>query len=363
VTARHVNVFHPEGSPMRSVVVHAPLDLRVENTPPATDPGPGEVKVSLAAGGICGSDLHYYQHGGFGTIRLKEPMILGHEVAGTVVAVGEGVTRVRVGDRVAVNPNHPCGHCRYCIEGHSNQCLDVRFYGSAMRFPHVQGAFRDEIVIAQEQAFPVKPEVPLDEAAFAEPFSVALHAATRAGSVLGKKVLVTGCGPIGCLTIMAARQGGASEIVVTDVSAPPLATAAKVGADQTLNVAERPDALAPYTHHKGYFDMTFECSGNPRALVGAFEVTRPLGAVVLVGLGGEATLPMNSVVTKELEVCGAFRTGVEFGWAVDLISSRRVDMRPLLTATYSVDQAIEAFQFAGDKARAMKVQLSFAGAQ
>ena len=115
---------------------------------------------------------------------------------------------------------------------------------------------------------------------------------------------------------------------MTDVSAPPLATAAKVGADRTLNVAEKPDALAPYAQHKGYFDMTFECSGNPRALVGALEVTRPLGAVVIVGLGGEATLPMNAVVTKELEVCGAFRTGVEFGWAVELISNRRVDMRP-----------------------------------
>jgi L-idonate 5-dehydrogenase len=348
---------------MRSVVVHAPLDLRVEDAPPAKNPGAGEVKVSLAAGGICGSDLHYYQHGGFGTIRLREPMILGHEVAGTVTAIGEGVTRVKVGDRVAVNPNQPCGHCRYCIEGHPNQCLDVRFYGSAMRFPHVQGAFRDEIVIAQEQAFPVKFEVPLAEAAFAEPFSVALHATTRAGSVLGKKVLVTGCGPIGCLTIMAARQGGASEIVATDVSAPALATAAKVGADVVLNVADKPDALSPYAPHKGYFDAAFECSGNPRALVGALEVTRPLGSVVLVGLGGEATLPMNSVVTKELKVAGAFRTGVEFGWAVELISNRRVDMRPLLTASYPIEQAVEAFQFAGDKARAMKVQLTFAGAQ
>ncbi len=347
---------------MRSVVVHAPLDLRVEETAAATPPGPGQVKVGLAAGGICGSDLHYYQHGGFGTIRLKEPMILGHEVAGIVIAVGEGVTRVKVGDHVAVNPNYPCGHCRYCIEGHPNQCLDVRFYGSAMRFPHVQGAFRDELVIAQEQAYPVNPAVPLSEAAFAEPFSVALHAATRAGSVLGKKVLVTGCGPIGCLSIIAARQGGASEIVVTDVAAPALATAAKVGADVALNLAEKPDALAPYAAHKGYFDMTFECSGNPRALVAAMEVTRPLGAIVTVGLGGEATLPMNAVVTKELKLCGAFRTGVEFGWAVELISHRRVDMRPLLTATYPVDQAVEAFQFAGDKSRAMKVQLSFAGA-
>ena len=347
---------------MRSVVVHAPLDLRVEEAAPTSAPGPGQVKVALAAGGICGSDLHYYQHGGFGTIRLKEPMILGHEVAGTVVETGEGVARVKVGDRVAVNPSHPCGHCRYCIEGHPNQCLDVRFYGSAMRYPHVQGAFRDELIITQEQAFPVKPDVPLSEAAFAEPFSVALHAATRAGSVLGKKVLVTGCGPIGCLAIMAARQGGASEIVATDVSAPALATAARVGADHAINVAEKPTALAPYAHNKGYFDMTFECSGNARALVGAIEVTRPLGAVVMIGLGGEATLPLNPIVTKELELCGAFRTGVEFGWAVELISNRRVDMRPLLTATYPVDQAIEAFQLAGDKSKAMKVQLSFAGA-
>src|SRR5436189_4647883 len=157
---------------MRTVVVHAPLDLRVETLAAAPGPGAGQVRVALAAGGICGSDLHYYQHGGFGTIRLKEPMILGHEVAGIVVEVGDGVTRVKVDDRVAVNPSHPCGHCRYCIEGHSNQCLDVRFYGSAMRFPHVQGAFRDEIVVAQEQAFPVKPEVPLAEAACPEAVSV-----------------------------------------------------------------------------------------------------------------------------------------------------------------------------------------------
>ena len=138
--------------------------------------------------------------------------------------------------------------------------------------------------------------------------------------------------------------------------------AAKVGADIALNVAENLSACV-ICAHKGYFDMTFECSGNPRALLGALDVTRPLGAIVLVGLGGEATLPMNSVVTKELKVCGAFRTGVEFGWAVDLISNRRVDMRPLLTASYPVEQAVEAFQFAADKSRAMKVQINFAGAQ
>ena len=152
------------------------------------------------------------------------------------------------------------------------------------------------------------------------------------------------------------------EIVATDVSAPALATAAKVG-DCTINVAECPNGLAPYAHEKGYFDMSFECSGNSRVLVGALEITRPLGAIILVGLGGEATLPMNSVVTKEIKLCGAFCTGVEFGWSVELISNRRVDMRPLLTATYPVEQAVEAFRFAGDKSRAMKVQLSFASAQ
>ena len=344
---------------MRSVVIYAPRDLRVEDRA-VEEPGPGEVAVRVAAGGICGSDLHYYQHGGFGTVRLKEPMILGHEIAGTVTATGQGATRVKAGDRVAINPSRPCGHCRYCVEGHPNQCTDMRYYGSAMRFPHVQGAFRDQIVVHEWQAFPFAPDVSLTEAAFAEPFSVSLHAVAQAGPLLGQKVLVTGCGPIGCLAIVAARQAGASEIVATDIRPHALETARRLGADRVIDTSSESAALTPYARDKGHFDVAIECSGNARALVGALDIVRATGKIVTVGLGGEATLPLNLVVTKEITLRGAFRATSEFGWAVDLISNRRVDLTPLLSATFPVQKATEAFEFAADRSKAMKVQLTFA---
>src|SRR3954451_10809761 len=128
-----------------AVVIHAPRDLRLEETEvPAL--GPSDVEVRIGVGGICGSDLHYYQDGGFGTVRIKEPMVLGHEIAGVVSAVGEAVESVRVANKVAVNPSRPCGQCRYCREGLAIHCLDVRFFGSAMRFPHVQGGFLQRLL-------------------------------------------------------------------------------------------------------------------------------------------------------------------------------------------------------------------------
>ncbi len=343
---------------MRAVVIHAPRDLRIDRITVA-DPGPGEVRVRLAAGGICGSDLHYYQDGGFGTVRIMEPMILGHEAAGTVVAVGEGVTTVGAGDRVAINPSKPCGRCRFCIAGHRQQCLDMRFYGSAMRFPHMQGIFRDEMVVAAAQAVPVGQDTPLEEAAFAEPLSVALHAVTEAGSLVGKRVLVTGTGTIGCLVVLAARHAGAAEIVATDVSDPALAIVGKIGADRALNVASAPQALATFGADKGYFDVAFECSGNGRVLTGLPEVVKPRGVITLIGLGGETALPVNLLVTKEIALRGSFRFDAEFAWATRLLAHRAVDVRPLLSGTFPLERAVEAFELAADRSRAMKVQLSF----
>src|SRR3954463_15352126 len=185
---------------MRAAVLHAARDLRIEGVPDAAL-GPGEVEVRIEAGGICGSDLHYYHDGGFGTVRLKEPMILGHEIAGTVARAGSEGASTTPGQRVAVNPSRPCGACRYCQEGKQNHCLDMRFYGSAMRFPHVQGGFREVLVGDDTQAVPVPATMSAAKAAFAEPFAVCLHAVNRAGPLLGKRVLVTGAGPIGALTV------------------------------------------------------------------------------------------------------------------------------------------------------------------
>lgn len=341
------------------LVIHAPDDLRLDEQD-AGEIGPGQVLVKVGMGGICGSDLHYFHNGGFGTVRIKEPMVLGHEVAGTVVAVAPGVESVRIGDKVAVNPSRPCGACKFCLEGLPNQCLDMRFYGSAMRTPHVQGAFRNMLLCEATQCVKVAEHVPLRLAALAEPFSVGLHGVSRAGPLLGKRVLVSGCGPIGVLAIAAARAHGAAEITATDVVDEPLAIARAMGADQVINVAQDKTWVSRYSVDKGTFDVMLECSGNERALRDGLEVMRPRGVVVQLGLGGDVSIPQNMVVAKELNICGSFRFHAEFALAVRLINEGRVDLSPVVTHTFPMLKAREAFELASDRKQAMKVLIDFA---
>ncbi|MDP9992893.1 L-idonate 5-dehydrogenase [Variovorax boronicumulans] len=341
------------------LVIHAPDDLRLDEQD-AGEIGPGQVLVKVGMGGICGSDLHYFHNGGFGTVRIKEPMVLGHEVAGTVVAVAPGVESVRIGDKVAINPSRPCGACKFCLEGLPNQCLEMRFYGSAMRTPHVQGAFRNMLLCEATQCVKVADHVPLRLAALAEPFSVGLHAVSRAGSLLGKRVLVSGCGPIGVLAIAAARVHGAAEIVATDVVDEPLAIARAIGADGTVNVAQDKTWVSRYAADKGTFDVMLECSGNERALRDGLEVMRPRGIVVQLGLGGDVSIPQNMVVAKELSICGSFRFHAEFALAVRLINEGRIDLSPVVSHTFPMLQAREAFELASDRKQAMKVLIDFA---
>jgi len=177
--------------------------------------------------------------------------------------------------------------------------------------------------------------------------------------LLGKRVLVTGCGPIGALAIVAARLHGAREIVATDVMAAVLEKARGLGADRVINVADAPDQLGAYTANKGYFDVQFEASGNERAVRSGLEALKPRGILVQLGLGGDVSIPQNMVVAKEIEMRGTFRFHEEFGLAVDLINQKRVDLAPLLTGVFGLDEATHAFEVAGDRSRSMKVQLSF----
>lgn len=344
---------------MRAVVAHAAKDLRVDTVPDAAPPGPGEVRVKIAAGGICGSDMHYYRHGGFGVVRIKEPMILGHEIAGTIADLGDGVSGLAVGDKVAVNPSQPCGKCAYCKRGMRNQCLDMRFLGSAMRMPHVQGGFREFMTVPAAQAVKVPEHVSLAEAAVCEPLAVCLHAGMQAGPLLGRRVLVTGAGPIGSLSVLVARLGGAAEVVATDIADAPLAIAKKLGASETVNTAKDPSALDGWKADKGHFDVLFEASGNQQALVSAFDVMRPGAVIVQVGLGGEMTLPVNTIVAKEFQLRGTFRFDREFELAVQLLAEKLIDVTPLITATLPFAKAVEAFELAGDRSQSMKVQLAF----
>lgn len=346
---------------MRALVIHAPHDLRVDEMA-RPRPEAGEVQVAVQRGGVCGSDLHYYHAGGFGAVRLQEPMILGHEVAGYVEAVGPGVDHLAIGTAVAINPSRPCADCHYCLAGKPNHCLDMRFYGSAMRFPHVQGAFAETVVATAEQCVPA-PAGPLDcaQLAMAEPLSVVLHAVRRAGDLLGARVLVCGCGPIGVLTIAAARRAGAAEIIATDLADAALQHAANAGADQVINIRRDLSALAPFERDKGHFDVVFEATGVEAAILAALPVIRPRGVFVQVGLGGDAvSIPMNVIVAKEIDLRGTFRFHEEFRWAVELMSKGLIDVRPLLTGTYGLDDARSAFEIASDREQAMKVQIAFA---
>ena len=343
---------------MKAIVCHAPEDLRLDTFD--TDAlGTHQLQVDVAYGGICGSDLHYYHHGGFGTVRIKEPMVLGHEVSGIVRTVGSAVQNFKAGQRIAISPSRPCGQCQYCQKGQHNHCLDMRFFGSAMRFPHVQGAFRQTLVIDASQAHPLNDSLSLSLAALAEPLSVGLHAIQRAGSVFGKQVLVTGCGPIGTLLIGALRRAGAARIVAVDIADKPLECARAMGADETINIAKNSEALAPFALNKGVFDVMFEASGNDRALRSGLDVVAPRGVIVSIGLGGDSTLPLNQLVGKELELRGTFRFHEEFAVAVRFLNEGLIDGRPVISHVMDFDDAIHAFELASDKSQAMKVQINF----
>lgn len=342
---------------MKAIFAHGARDMRLQ--PCDVDPvGAGQVRVRLRRGGICGSDLHYFNHGGFGDVRLREPMILGHEVAGEVVALAPDVTGLSVGDLVAVSPSRPCRSCEYCLAGLPNHCLNMRFYGSAMPFPHIQGAFRTEITIDASQAV-VANGLSVDQAAMAEPLSVCLHAVSRAGPVLGKTVMVTGCGPIGVLCILAARRAGAAKIIAVDITDRALEFAQVSGADEIVNTLNDPNGVSAYSYQKGQVDILMECSGAEPALVSGIACLRPRGIIVQLGLGGAMSVPMMQITAKELELRGSFRFHHEFANAIDYMRKGLIDVSPLITHTFALDEFQAAFETASDKSQSMKVQIRF----
>ena len=342
--------------------LYAAHDLRVESED-APAPGPGELRLRMAAGGICGSDLHYYHDGGFGPVRVREPIISGHEASGHVEALGPGVEGSAVGTLVAVNPSRPCGRCEYCRKGQPIHCLDMQFMGSAMRLPHAQGMFRDLLVVpaAQVHAFPdgTAPAA----AACTEPLAVCLHAVAQAtdllGDLSGLRMMITGAGPIGLLVLAAARHAGARDVIVTDLTDAALDRARAMGAAQTINVASDAAALDPLTEGKGQIDLVFDCSAAGPALRNAFAVLRPRGVLVQVGVTGDVTIPLNALVGKEITWRGSQRFHDEFATAARLIGTRAIDVRPIISHALPLSRAVEAFDLASDRATACKVHLTF----
>jgi L-iditol 2-dehydrogenase len=333
----------------RAAVLYAPGDLRVEDRA-VPEPGAREVLVEIAAVGVCGSDVHYYEHGRIGSFVVREPMVLGHESSGRVVALGPGTSKHAVGDRVTLEPGVPCGGCRECRAGRYNLCRDVRFFAT----PPIDGAFANYVTIHEDFAFAL-PEAVSDQAgALMEPLSVAVWACQKAGVSAGDRVLVTGAGPIGLLALQTARAFGATDVTVTDVNPHRLALAERTGATRTINVAETPLDDAEIE-----VDALIECSGHPASLKAGLAALRPAGTAVLVGMGPEeeGVLPLALIQTRELWVTGTFRYANTYPTAIALAADRRVDLEAIITGHYGLDDAEAALRAGREDPTAVKVMV------
>ena len=342
-------------SPMvDALVVHGRGDLRIDRVP-AAEPGPGEVSVAPRWGGICGSDMHYVQHGGVGASVLRAPMILGHEVSGMVVSIGDGVTGFRAGDAVAIHPARPCGHCPECRRGMRHLCRDMRFLGSAALVPHTDGGFRRGMVVEAGQLRALPPGLDLRRAAIAEPFAVALHAVSRAGAIAGRSVLVQGAGPIGALVVAALRLHGAGRIVATDLHRHALSVACGLGADEGWTPAEG-DAAEE-------FDIVFEATGAIPALGTAIRRTRRGGVLVQVGMfpPGDVPVALGQILARELDLRGTFRFDHEFDEALASLAAHPDIADRLITRDYRLGEFAEAFALSADRSVASKVLLDLDG--
>jgi L-iditol 2-dehydrogenase len=316
----------------RAAVLHGPGDLRVETRPVPT-PGPREVLVQVAAVGVCGSDVHYYEHGRIGPHVVRKPMVLGHEASGVVVATGSAASRHRVGARVAMEPGVPCGSCEQCRHGRYNLCPDVQFFAT----PPVDGAFADYVAIHEDFAFEVPDSVSLEAAALIEPFSVGIWACRKARVGPGDTVLVTGAGPIGLCAVLAARAHGATDIVVTDISPVRLEAARRAGATTALDVRRTTPAETGVTP-----TVLMECSGATAAVADGLTALQPAGRAVLVGMGEDLVpIPLIDVQTKELEVTGTFRYANTYPAAIAMVAAadNPVDLDWLVSGTYGLDDA------------------------
>lgn len=337
-----------------ALVVHGVGDLRFDPVHLA-EPREDEAVVEIAYGGICGSDLHYWLHGAAGESILRQPLVLGHEVVGTVKTAAANGQGPVAGTRVAVHPATPGGSGPRYPEDRPNLSPGCTYLGSAARFPHTQGAFSQFAVLPARMLRPLPEDLPLRSAALAEPASVAWHAVARAGDVAGKRALVIGSGPIGCLIVAVLKRAGAAEITAVDVHEEPLATARKVGATHTI-LARDTDAIAAVEA-----DITLESSGNYRGLDSAIRGTMRGGKVVMVGLlpSGEQPVAISLAITRELDLLGSFRFNSEIDEVLAALADGSLYVDPVVTHEYPFSQALEAFHTAKDSRLSGKVLISF----
>ena len=318
---------------MRAAVLRGIGDVVVEERP-VPEPGPGEVVVRVTSVGVCGSDTHYYEHGRIGRFVVDSPLVLGHEAAGEVAALGPGVTSLTVGQRVSVEPGVPDLTCAQCLAGRYNLCPNMRFFAT----PPIDGAFAEYVVVHAAFAHPVPDVLSDDAAALLEPLSVGIWACRKGGVTAGSRVLITGAGPIGLVSVQSALAFGATEVIVSDVNPARLALARDLGATETVDARRASLSDLPRPP-----EVLLECSGHPAATGDALRALDRAGRAVLVGMGGdELPLPLSVVQERELEVTGTFRYAGTWPTAIALVAAGRIDLDRLVTGTYGLDQAADA---------------------
>lgn len=346
---------------MQALVLERKRQLALRDIAVSERLGPRDVRVAVHTVGICGSDVHYYRHGRIGPFVVREPLILGHEAAGTVLEAGSAVTHLRAGDRVTMEPGIPDPDSRAARLGRYNLDPAVRFWAT----PPVHGVLRPEVVHPAAFTFKLPDRLGFAEAAMVEPLAVGIHAAAKARVVPGDVAVVIGAGPIGMVTALAALAGGCSRVVIADLVDAKLQLAASLGPIVPVRVGRDslPEAARSLTGGWGA-DLVFECSGSAAAAAGALEPLRPGGGVVLVGMpGAPVAFDVVAAQVKEARVETVFRYAHAYPRALALLESGRIDVRPLITDTFPFADAVAAFRFADAMpAASVKAQITFGGA-
>jgi L-iditol 2-dehydrogenase len=341
---------------MKAALMTEPLQISIVELP-VPSLKPNEVLVKVMAVGVCGSDIHYYEHGRIGSYVVEKPIILGHECSGIVAACGHQVTRFKPGDRVAVEPGVTCGRCEACKEGRYNLCPDVQFLAT----PPVDGAFCQYIAHPEDFLFPIPDSLTFEEAALNEPFSVGIHALNRAGFQPGWDVAIIGMGPVGLMAVAAAKAFGANQIIVSDLELNRLEAALKLGATDLI-YPEVTDAAAEIRRISGGkgVHLAIETAGHPRALETAMNSVRRGGKLSIVGLPPVDKVGFNVpfICDNEIDIYGIFRYVNTYPRGITFLSNTSTDIASLITDRYPLELAQEAMERARtNKAGSLKVMV------
>lgn len=331
---------------MKALVLEEKMKLALRDFPIENDEavGPRDVRIKLHTVGICGSDVHYYTHGGTGVFQVKAPMILGHEASGTVVETGAEVSTLKVGDRVCMEPGIPDPNSRATRMGLYNVDPAVRFWAT----PPIHGVLRPTVVHPEAFTFKLPDNVSFAEAAMVEPLAVGVHAATKAQVKPGDLALVIGAGPIGLVTALSALAAGCARVFVSDVDDAKLELAARLGPITPVNVAKEDLSAVIMKATDGWgVEIVFECSGHPKGAEGVFDPLCPGGRVVFIGSQvHDIQYNVGKAMVREARVEHVFRYAHVFPRCVAMLSSGAIDVKPLITREFAFEDSVHAFEVA-----------------